>query len=79
MSQDMDNMVGSCVFYLKVGTCTYLEQGKNSLLTAIKTGIVWLTVQHKVIISVSFMYYTRDSFRQTSAAILSLEQWPIDS
>jgi len=36
MVQDMDNMEASCVFYVKVGTFTNLEQSKISLLTDIK-------------------------------------------
>jgi len=33
MLQVMDNMEASCVFYVKVGTFTYLEQREISLLT----------------------------------------------
>jgi len=29
MLQEMDNMEASCVFYVKVGTFTHLEQSKN--------------------------------------------------
>jgi len=79
MLQDMDNMEASCVFYVKVSTFTYLEQSKTSLLTVNKTGIVRLTVQHDLIVSVSFMYYPRDSLRQTSADVFTLKQWPIYS
>jgi hypothetical protein len=74
MLQDMDNMEASCVFYVKVGTVTHLEQSKTSLLTVKETGIVRLTVQHDLIVSVSFMYYPGDYLRQTSADVLSLEQ-----
>jgi len=77
MLQDMDNMEASCVFYVKVSTFTHLEQSKTSLLTASKSGIVRLTVQHHLIVNVSFMYYPGDPLRQTSANVLSLEQWPI--
>jgi len=55
MLQDMDNMEASFVFYVKVGTFTYLEQSKNALLTVDKTGIVGLTVHHDLIASISFM------------------------
>jgi len=55
MLQVMDNMEASCVFYVKVGTCTHLEQCKISLLTVNKSGIVTLTVQHDMIVSVIFM------------------------
>jgi len=55
MLQDMDNMEASCVIYVKVGTFTHLEQSKISLLTVNQLEIVRLTVQHDLIVSVSFM------------------------
>jgi len=79
MLQYMENMEASCVFYVKVGTLTHLEQSKTSLLTVNKRGIVRLAVQHDFIVSVSFMYYPGDHLRQTSAGVLSLEQCPIYS
>ena len=51
----MDNMEGSCVFYVIVSTFTHLEQSKISLLIVNKSGIVTLTVQHDMIGSVIFM------------------------
>jgi len=51
----MDDMEVSWVFYVKVGTFTYLEQSKIALLTVNKSGIVTLTIQHDTIVSVSFM------------------------
>jgi len=78
MSQVMDNMEASCLFYVKVGTFTHLEQSKISLLTVNKSGIVTLTVQHDMIVSVIFMQYPREYFRQTLAYVLSLEQHPIN-
>jgi len=54
MLQDMDNMEASCVLYVKVGTLTRLEQSKTPVLTVKETGIVRLTVQHDLIVSVSF-------------------------
>ena len=78
MLQVMDNMEASCVFYVKVGTFTHLEQSKISLLTVNKSGIVTLTVKNDMIVSVVFMYYPGDRCRQTSADILSLEQHPIN-
>ena len=51
MLQDMDNMKASCVFNVKVGTFTHLEQSKTSLLNANKRGIFRLTVQHDLIVS----------------------------
>jgi len=73
MLQVMDNIVVSCVFYVKVSTFTHLEESKIGLLTVIKSGIVTLTVQHDMIVSVSFTLYPRDYFRQTSADVRSLE------
>jgi len=55
MLQVMDNMEARCVFYVKVGTFTHLEQSKISLLTANKSGIVTLTVQHDMIVNIIFM------------------------
>jgi hypothetical protein len=51
----MDNMEASCVFNVKVGTFTYLQQSKISLLTVNKSGIVMLTIQHDKIVSIIFM------------------------
>jgi len=51
----MDNMEASCILYVKVGTFTHLEQSKISLLTVNKSGIVTLTVQHDMIVTVIFM------------------------
>jgi len=78
MLQDMDNMEASCVFYVKVGTFTHLEQSTISLLTVNKLEIVKLTVQHDLIVSISFMYYPGDHLRQTSADVLSLEHYFIN-
>jgi hypothetical protein len=55
MLQVMDNMEVSCVFYVKVSTFTHLEQSKTALLTVNKSGIMTLTVQHDMIVSVSFI------------------------
>jgi len=78
MLQVMDNMEASCVFYVKVGTFTHLEQIKISLLTINKSGIVTLTLQHDMIVCVIDMQYPGDYLRQTSADVGSLEQHPID-
>jgi hypothetical protein len=51
----MYNMEASWVFYVKVGTFTDFEQPKISLLTVKTSGIVTLTVQHDMIVSVIFM------------------------
>jgi len=55
MLQVMDNMEVSCVFYVKDSMFTYLEQSKTALLTVNKSGIMTLTVQHDMIVSVSFI------------------------
>jgi len=55
MLQAMDNMEASCIFYVKVGMFTYLEQSKIALLTVNQSGIVMLTVEHDLIVSVSIM------------------------
>jgi len=67
MLQDMDNMEASCVFDVKVGRFTQLEQSEICHLTVNTTGIVRLTVQHDWIVSVSFRYYPGDYWQQTSA------------
>jgi len=74
MVQDMDNGEASCVFYVKVSTFTHLEQSKTSLLMVNKTGIVRLTVQHDLIVSVSFLYYPGDSLRETSLDVFTFKQ-----
>jgi len=51
----MDNMEVSSVFYVKVSTFTHLKQIKIALLTITISGIMTLTVQHDIIVSVSFM------------------------
>jgi len=50
----MDKMEANCIFYVKVGTFDHLEQSKICHLTINKMGIVRLTVQHRMIISISF-------------------------
>jgi hypothetical protein len=55
MLQVMDNMEASSIFYVKVSTFTHLEQSTISLLTVNKSGIVTLTVQHDMIVSVIVM------------------------
>jgi len=79
MLQDMDNMEASCIFHVMVGIFTHLERNKPSLLSVNTMGIVRLTLKHDLIDSVSFMYYSGDNLKQTSAHILSLEQCPIYS
>jgi hypothetical protein len=73
MLQVMDNMEATCVFYVKVSMFTHLEQSKISLLTVNVSGIVTLTEQHDMIVSVIFTEYGGDYLRQTSADVLSLK------
>jgi len=47
----MDHMEASCVFYVKVGMFDQLEQSKIYVLTVISLGIVMLTLQHDLIVS----------------------------
>jgi len=51
----MDNMEASYMIYIKVGTFAHLEQSKISLLTVNKFGIVKITTQPDLIVSISFM------------------------
>jgi len=55
MLQVCDKMEVRCVFYVKVSTFTHLEQSKMVLLTVNKSGILTLTIQHDLIVSVCFM------------------------
>jgi hypothetical protein len=64
----------SCVFDVKVGKLNHLERNQIWLLTVNTAGIVWLTVQHNMIVRVSFMYYPGDSLGQTSADVIFLEE-----
>ena len=73
MLQGMDSMDASCIFYVKVGMLNHLEHSQIWLVTVNKAGIVRLTIQHDMIVSVSFMYYPGDYLRLTSADILSLK------
>ena len=73
MLQVMDNMEATCVFYVKVGTFTHLEQTKISILTVKISGIETLTVRYEIIVSIIFMQYSVDHLRQTTAEIYSLE------
>jgi hypothetical protein len=75
----MENMEARCLFYVKVGTLTRLEQSKTYLFTVNNTGIVRLTVQPDLIVLVSFMYYPRDNSWQSSSDVLSLKRFPMYS
>jgi hypothetical protein len=77
MLQDMDSMEASCVMYVKVGKLNHLERNQMWLVTVNKAGIVRLTIQHDMIVSVGFMYYPGDFLRQISADILFLKEGPI--
>ena len=77
MLQDMDSMVASCVFYVKVGKLIHLGRSLIWFVTVNKAGIVRLTVIDHIIVSVSFLQYPGDCLRQTSAGVLFLEEGPI--
>jgi hypothetical protein len=73
----MDSMDASCVFYAKVGKLNHLECNKIWLVTVNKAGIVWLTVEHDVNVSVSLIYYPGDFLRQISENVLFLKDGPM--
>jgi len=77
MLQDMDSMVASCISYVKVGKLNHLENSRIWLVSVNEAGIVRLTVQHRMIVSVSFMYYPWEFCRQTSANGVFPEKCPI--
>jgi hypothetical protein len=77
MLHDMNNMKASCVFYVKVGMFTNVEQSKISILTFNETGLIRLMIHHDIIVSVRFMYHPGNHLRHTSAIVLSIEQCPI--
>jgi hypothetical protein len=51
----MDIMEASCVVCVKVSTFTHLEQSIILHMTVYKMEIVQLTIQHHMIVGVSFM------------------------
>jgi len=55
MLQVMDSMEASCIFDVKVGMCAHPEQSKMSRLTVNKSVIDTLTIQHDLIVVISFM------------------------
>jgi len=55
MLQVMDDMEVSCVIWVKVSRFTHREQSEIALLTVNISEIMTLTVQHDMIVSVSFM------------------------
>jgi len=75
--QDMDDTEACCVIDVKAGMPDRLESSKISILTVTKMGIVMLTVQHDLIVSVSFMEYPRDFLGQTLPDIRSLDEFPL--
>ena len=54
MLQYMDDMEANCIFYVKVGTFDQLEQSKIGVLTVNKMALDMLTIQHDLIVSISF-------------------------
>jgi len=77
MLHGMDNMDRSYIFYVRIGKFTHLKQSKISLLTDNQWGIVRLTVQHDMIVSVVLMPYPGNHLRQPSADNHSFEQRPL--
>jgi len=75
MLQVMDNMEASFVLYVKVGTFTYLEQSKISLLTINKSGIGKQTEHYDLIVSVRFIQYNGNYLRQSLADVVLLGQY----
>jgi len=55
MLQDMDSMEASCICYVKVGKLNHLEQNQIWLVTVNKVGMFRLTIQHDMMVTVSFM------------------------
>jgi hypothetical protein len=78
MLQDIDNMKGSCIFYVKDDMFDQLEQHKISILTVTKLGIVMLAIQYDLVLSVSFMSDPCDGLRQSSPNILSIKEFPVN-
>jgi hypothetical protein len=74
----MDNMEVSGVFYVKVSMFTHLEKSKIALQTVNTLVMMTLTVQHDMIVCVSFIQYHGDYLSQTSAQILSFKLHPIN-
>ena len=66
------------VFYVKVGTFTDLGHSKISILTVNKFGIVKLTVQPDLMVSICVMLYPGDYLRHTSADVIPLKQYIIN-
>jgi len=74
MLQDMDNMEGSCVFYVKITTFDQLEQSRVCVLMMTKIGIVKLIVQHDIHSWPQFHDRSLGFLRQTSSDVFSLEE-----
>jgi len=51
----MDHMEASCVIYVMVGIIDQLEQNKLDVSIGTTLGIVLLTIQHDLIVSLCFM------------------------
>jgi len=76
MLQGVDYMEASSVLYVKVGMFDQLDQIQIRVLTVTSLGIVMLTVQHKLIVSLCFMQHPWDVLIQISTDILSVKQFP---
>ena len=74
----MDDMEARCVLYVKVGMFDQLEQSKICVFTITTFGLVMLTVQYELIVSLCVMSHPQDLLRKTSPDILSVEGLPVN-
>jgi len=75
--QHMDHMEASCVFDDEVGPLHRLEYSKIYVLRVTELGIAMLTVHHFMMFRVCSMKDPGDFFRQSSADVPSVKQWPM--
>ena len=74
MVQNMDHIEASCIFYDEVGTLNGLEQSTICVSTVTTLVIAMLAIHHDMMFSVCWMYDSRDSLRQSSADVCSVEE-----
>jgi len=77
MLQDMDDMEASCNLYVKFGMFDQFNQIKICISTVTQMEIVMLTIQHNLIVCVSFIYHPSDVLRQRSPEILRVKECPV--
>lgn len=71
----MDSMEASYVIYVNVGTFNQREQHKICIITVSSVGIAILSVQHYMMLMISFMKDSRDIWRRTSLDIVWLKKY----